>query len=860
MLLFKAYRKSPALTQETTPSQRRITRILSEAQQTAAREFGQQRARVAELLSRGQVDRVVAMLPTEPWLIAQEQLAAELLGELLDAGSRVTLPSIQKETLSFSFDRARPESVSWARRQAGSLITEISSGQRNVVRDVIATAATGEADWGDVARQVQGSIGLTTQQAGWVSNFYERSFSNAIRGGASSSRAAAIAGDQAARYQASVHRYRANTIARTETMRAASEGRMQAWGQGLTDGFISPLWEKEWIAEADGCEICLGMNRKRVKVKESFSVGEPPAHPNCRCDVLLVPPTGKPQAGTGGGLSGLISFMPWEELAFEFIPTPSLDDIQEWRTAYRLATREGDNRSFQQWFKDIIEPDVTVYAEEGSPPEIRFGDENILSLLSDDVGVDDIFGEMFDEAYLEEKYRLFQPDWAGSDAVEALRDYQWKDFLRINGFLRSGAAELPGEYLSKIQLIDSLFDIAPPFRSGGEYFRTLDAKVLTGLKRGDTFIDEGYMSTSVSREVAEEFAEDSGYDGKMRIIDLSGSRKIYVDGITLEDGFDQGEVLFYRGTPLTYVGKDIDGWDVFTTASYKVDPPNRFAPRPPEPPKFREPKERPSFDEVMGQADDIFDRVAAQAQDEITAGRELDLGDRILHELYKTMGYDELPLVADEDTFGLLAQGQTVWFRGLRDKLASGNRPRVSAEELLEALRSGRYYAGYGVFGNGTYTSNLPGTAVQYGGGELGNVVRILLSPSAKVIEQKELFDLYADFIDTMPSDNAKRLASDLGRFAAALGYDAIRVEGGGLGGSEDYMVILNRGAMVIAGTNGLGPGIISSRTLMRTWNDAISSDPGLLQRFDSMYSYAISRGFTSVLDGDQVRDIKEFL
>ena len=107
MLRFKSWRKSPALTQETTPSQRRITRILSEAQQAAAREMDAALPQVAEALARGQVDRVLVMLPTEPWLAAQEALAEELLGELLDAGSRVQLPTIEKATAEFSFDRGR---------------------------------------------------------------------------------------------------------------------------------------------------------------------------------------------------------------------------------------------------------------------------------------------------------------------------------------------------------------------------------------------------------------------------------------------------------------------------------------------------------------------------------------------------------------------------------------------------------------------------------------------------------------------------------------------------------------------------------------------------------------------------------
>ena len=552
MLVFKAWRKSPALTQETTPSQRRITRILSDAQQAAAREFGQNITTVAELLSRGQTDRVVSMLPTEPWLTAQEALADELLGELLDAGSRVTLPAIEKATLAYSFDRERPESSQWARQAAGTMISQITGEQRNVVREIVSAAALGEMDWGDVARQVQGSIGLTTQQAGWVSNRYDSTYLNAIRNGLNPQRAAAQARDAASRYQTAVHRYRANTIARTETMRAASEGRMQAWNQGITQGFIGANWQKEWIPESDACDICLGLRGKRINVKDSFSVGEPPAHPNCRCDVILVPPKVEP-AGAGLGSTAFSALSTIDDLILlSDMPFPSIDELRQWQQAYRLASRGGDNRSFEEWFRDFAEPKITVHADEGTAgrqwlDELPDPDE----IIGEGIDLDDVALEYADTSFSREQWN-------------ALSDYQFTSFLPINRLLRAGS-DL-GEYLKDVQLIDSIFDMVPAFNvTNGQFFRTIDEEILALLRRGDTFTEYGYMSTSVSRRLALEFGEDSGYDGKMRIIDAAGARKLWMDGVTGNTGFGQGEVLFARGTKLVYLGKDKDGWHVFST-------------------------------------------------------------------------------------------------------------------------------------------------------------------------------------------------------------------------------------------------------------------------------------------------------
>lgn len=464
MLVFKAWRKSPALTQETTPSQRRITRILSDAQQAAAREFGQNLTTVAELLSRGQTDRVVSMLPTEPWLVAQEALAEELLGELLDAGSRVTLPAIEKATLAYSFDRERPESSQWARQAAGTMISQITGEQRSVVRDIVSAAALGEMDWGDVARQVQGSIGLTTQQAGWVSNRYDSVYANAIANGLSAARAAAQARDAASRYQTAVHRYRANTIARTETMRAASEGRMQAWNQGITQGFIGPNWQKEWIPESDACDICIGLRGKRINIKDSFSVGEPPAHPNCRCDVILVPPKVEP-TGADFGSTALSTLSTIDDLILlGKIPTPSLEELQQWQQAYGLATRRGDNRSFREWFEDVIEPDITVYAQEldeDIASDVRWLD---FEDITDNDELRELTGLM--EYDLGEAYQEALQDMAGTmaqlfdDPDWALKYPEFKKFLEANSDFaallqdyRDGTLEL--DYMPQVRILVS---------------------------------------------------------------------------------------------------------------------------------------------------------------------------------------------------------------------------------------------------------------------------------------------------------------------------------------------------------------------------------------------------------------------
>lgn len=73
---------------------------------------------------------------------------------------------------------------------------------------------------------------------------------------------------------------RAEMIARTETAIAAIEGRQETMLEILPDGL------KEWLLADDACDECSIYSGVTVPISEEFEEGDPPLHPNCRCDLL----------------------------------------------------------------------------------------------------------------------------------------------------------------------------------------------------------------------------------------------------------------------------------------------------------------------------------------------------------------------------------------------------------------------------------------------------------------------------------------------------------------------------------------------------------------------------------------------
>lgn len=166
--------------------------------------------------------------------------------------------------------------------------------------------------------------------------------------------------------------------------------------------------------------------------------------------------------------------------------------------------------------------------------------------------------------------------------------------------------------------------------------------------------------------------------------------------------------------------------------------------------------------------------------------------DAVLERLLSEQGFDGRPrVVSDEQATRLLHSDPAsleVW-RGL----AGDN--QASASVYAEQFRSGPLHvAAGGIYGHGTYWSTGQATAAEYADGPDGVVMRAVLLGAARVIGWEELEQLHKDTTDRAGPRLVRSLRTvlaDPGRFAAAMGFDAVLLPTG-------QVLVLNRTALVV--------------------------------------------------------------
>lgn len=202
-------------------------------------------------------------------------------------------PPVVEFTLSF--DKTNPNSVAYASRRAGQLVTSIDGLTRRAIQDIITEAFTQQIDYRTTARRIRNIVGLHPRWAKAVTKFEEDEIKRLTRMKFSEERARRTASERAERYADRLIRARASMIARTEINMAEQAGRYEGWQQAFKAGFIDPSSMKMWMTAQDErtCDICGPLDGEVVEWNGVFSIGyETPGfvHPHCRCTMVILPP------------------------------------------------------------------------------------------------------------------------------------------------------------------------------------------------------------------------------------------------------------------------------------------------------------------------------------------------------------------------------------------------------------------------------------------------------------------------------------------------------------------------------------------------------------------------------------------
>ena len=188
---------------------------------------------------------------------------------------------------------------------------------------------------------------------------------------------------------------------------------------------------------------------------------------------------------------------------------------------------------------------------------------------------------------------------------------------------------------------------------------------------------------------------------------------------------------------------------------------------------------------------DLFsgDAAATLAKKLAADGRSSDSSDVLLRKVAHAQGFDGKPrVVSSTEMDALVAAGHREAYRGVQDTASH------TSQQLHDRLRDGDVWYGTGIYGNGIYAGTRTEADQWAGyGGAAGSVVRMALDPRAKVADWSTL---RADFLrDTSNLEPSIRgVFSDPGRYAAALGYDAIDAP-------NNELIILNRTAIAVEET-----------------------------------------------------------
>lgn len=239
-------------------------------------------ATLAAAVTRLDVEEIVRLvaLPDD----ARQEVAAQLA-----RGVHSGMMAAATEFAAADLFASNPEVARYAEMQAARLIRYLTETQRQAVYDVLNRGFRVALTPQQMAEEIARTVGLLPAHAVAVVNFRAGLEERELSG----KRIAALTDSYARR----LRQYRANNIARTETMTALSAGQQAATETLVREGVIDPReYVKGWVVTRSDktCLRCRSMNGQKVEIGERFvelgtgtRVMYPPLHPACRCEAQV---------------------------------------------------------------------------------------------------------------------------------------------------------------------------------------------------------------------------------------------------------------------------------------------------------------------------------------------------------------------------------------------------------------------------------------------------------------------------------------------------------------------------------------------------------------------------------------------
>lgn len=230
----------------------------------------------------------------QQWQQHYAMFVATVLYPMWEAAYKETAKQVAASRSGFVFDPYASAVQKWADKRAAALITHCTAETKKGIQAALKQSVYhNEIGVDGLAKVIRPMIGLTRPQVVANQNYYNTLLDNGIKPNA--------AAQKAASYAARQHRYRAQTIARTESATAYNQAEYEVVRQARRAGYMGHVI-KQWCTAADErtCYVCRDLDGTEVEMEDGFKsagVGTivPPVHPQCRCTLLYVEKSFEPE-------------------------------------------------------------------------------------------------------------------------------------------------------------------------------------------------------------------------------------------------------------------------------------------------------------------------------------------------------------------------------------------------------------------------------------------------------------------------------------------------------------------------------------------------------------------------------------